>query len=98
MLSMRLHPRNHWPAAALSLVTACLFGSSTNAAPFFVSTGNVTDAIATASRPESGGAFEIESADDFFLTAPTQITGATFTGLLPLAPPGATLEQVVVET
>src|SRR5262249_18530105 len=59
--------------------------------------GNVTNAIATASRPESGVAFEIESADDFVLTAPTQITSATFTGLLPLAPPGATVQQVVVE-
>jgi hypothetical protein len=35
------------------------------------STGNVTNFIATASRPQSAGKFEIESADDFDLTSPT---------------------------
>jgi len=92
---MRLNPRNHWLVSALSLLTTCLLGSAASAAPFSFSTGGVTNLIATASRPESGGAFEIESADDFLLTAPTQITSATFTGLLPLTP--ATVQQVVVE-
>ena len=40
------------------------------------------------------GKFEIESADDFGLTAQTSITGATFTGLLT---GGSTIGQVVVE-
>ena len=61
---------------------------------FFFSTGNPDGRIATAARPESAGKFEIESADDFGLTAQTSITGATFTGLLT---GGSTIGQVVVE-
>ncbi|HEV2098075.1 MAG TPA: PEP-CTERM sorting domain-containing protein [Stellaceae bacterium] len=38
--------------------------------------------MATASRPSSSGKIEIESADDFVLTAKTSITSATFTGLI----------------
>ena len=48
----------------------------------FFNTGNPDGKIATASRPESAGKFEIESADDFTLGTHTSITGATFTGLL----------------
>jgi hypothetical protein len=36
--------------------------------PFFFSTGNPDGRMATATRPESAGKFEIESADDFGLT------------------------------
>ena len=61
---------------------------------FTFSTGNPDGRIATAARPESGVKFEIESADDFALTAQTSITGATFTGLLT---GGSTIGQVVVE-
>ena len=39
--------------------------------------------MAMASRPSSSGKPEIEAADDFVLTAPTTITHATFTCLLP---------------
>ena len=38
--------------------------------------------MATASRPDSNGNFEIETGDDFISTTTTSITGATFTGLL----------------
>src|SRR5262249_7883582 len=38
--------------------------------------------MATASRPESAGKFEIESADDLIVGSPTSIAGATITGLL----------------
>jgi hypothetical protein len=38
--------------------------------------------MATASRPDTAGKFEIESADDFVLTHSTSITSATFTGLV----------------
>jgi hypothetical protein len=58
--------------------------------PFFFSTGSPDGKIATASRPESAGKFEIESADDFVLTGSTKITGATFTGLLT----GATIANI----
>ena len=52
------------------------------ATQFFFSTGNADGLMATASRPDAGGAFEIESGDDFLLTNPTRIESATFQGLL----------------
>ena len=52
--------------------------------------------MATAARPESAGKFEIETGDDFVLTAQTSITGATFTGLL-TGGSTPTIGQVVVE-
>ena len=48
--------------------------------------------MATASRPSSAGKIEIEAADDFVLTSPTQLNSATFTGLLPT---GAALSDIV---
>jgi hypothetical protein len=63
-------------------------------APFFFSTGDPDGKIATATRPDTGAPFEIESADDFALTHATSITGGTFTGLMPA---GASVEDVVVE-
>ena len=65
------------------------------AEPFSFSTGNPTNFMASATRPESAGKLEIESADDFVLSSPTAITRATFTGLLTGANP--TIGQVVVE-
>ena len=74
------------------LVAATFFGFAlstslvvpvANASTFSFNTGPVTNAMASASRPESTGKFEIESADDFVTTATqTFITSATFTGLL----------------
>jgi hypothetical protein len=49
---------------------------------FFFSTNDPDGKMATASRPSSTGKIEIESADDFILNAQTNITHATFTGLL----------------
>ncbi len=51
-------------------------------AVYSFSTGNPDGLMATASRPDSNGNFEIETGDDFILTTTTSITGATFTGLL----------------
>jgi hypothetical protein len=50
--------------------------------------------MASATRPSSAGASEIESADDFILTSQTVINGATFTGLVPVGShvTGVTLE------
>ncbi len=69
------------------------------AAPFFFSTGSVTDQIATASRPgpSSGVNQETESADDFILPSQTQITSASFTGLLPQGVPLSSVSNVVAE-
>ncbi len=64
------------------------------ASPFFFSTGDPDGKMASATRPDAGGKFEIESADDFALTNPTTLTNATFTGLIPI---GSSVQDVVVE-
>ena len=51
-------------------------------AVYSFSTGAPDGKMATASRPDGGGNFEIETGDDFVLTTTTSITSATFTGLL----------------
>jgi hypothetical protein len=76
-------------AAALSMLAAPAVGG-----PFVFGTGDPDGKIATASRPDSQGKIEIESADDFILANPTTITSATFTGLIPS---GANVNDVVVE-
>lgn len=77
---------------ALLLLTAPV-----TATPFFFSTGNPDGRMAIASRPDSAGKFEIESADDFVLTVPTSITSATFTGLLTGGATPANIGEVRVE-
>jgi PEP-CTERM motif len=62
--------------------------------PFFFTTGIPDGKMGTATRPDTGAPFEIESADDFVLTKTTSITSATFTGLLS---PDSTIGEVVVE-
>ena len=69
-----------------------------SADPFFFSTGNVTNSMASASRPESTGKFEIELADDFLTTASqTSLTSATFTGLITGGATIANIGTVTVE-
>ena len=63
-------------------------------APVVFSTGTPDGLMAMASRPASTGKIEIEAADDFVLTTPTQLTSATFTGLVPS---GASVQSVDVE-
>ena len=83
-----------WTVAAV-MVTSTIVGSA-SATPFFFSTGNVDGRMAAASRPDAGGKIEIEAADDFTTIAnQTQITSATFTGLLTGAAP--TIGEVAVE-
>src|SRR5262249_30141859 len=89
-------------AGAVSVAMAVLgFASVTPAAAqnFFFSPGNPDGKMATATRPDTGAPFEIESADDFVLTAPTQINSATFTGLFfnPTGGPSPSVNDVVVE-
>ena len=79
---------------AASLVLAVIIPTRAVADSFFFSTGNVTNQIATASRPSSPGKIEIESADDFVLNALTRINQATFTGLVTT---GSTVSEVVIE-
>jgi hypothetical protein len=55
---------------------------ATASEPFFFSTGDPDGKIATLSRTASAGKLETETADDFVTTRGTEITSATFTGLL----------------
>jgi hypothetical protein len=68
--------------AAVVISIGLLTALPAAATPFTFNTGAVTNLMATAARPDIGGKFEIESADDFVTTGPTSITRATFTGLL----------------
>ena len=85
----------HLKFSVPALVLGLLPSVPVLAEPFFFSTEPATNFIASATRPASAGKFEIETGDDFALTAETAITGATFTGLLTGANP--TIGQVVVE-
>src|SRR5262249_40259608 len=67
------------------------FAFDAHAVPFLFSTGAPDGRMATATRPDTATAFEIESADDFLAPEPVTLTGATFTGLLT---GGATLADV----
>jgi len=77
------------------LAAAVLMAMPAFGTPFLFSTGDVTDSMASATRPDTGGVFEIESADDFTLGSQTQINSATFTGLLIGSTPS--IGQVAVE-
>jgi hypothetical protein len=65
--------------------------------PFFFSTGDPDGKIATASRPDSPGKIEIESADDFILPSAVTLNSATFTGLLTGNASLSDITKVVVE-
>ena len=78
----------------LIFLGAAFVAAPTNAGLFSFTTGSPDGKMATASRLDSPGKFEIESADDFVLTSAISVTSATFTGLLPA---GATIGEVQVE-
>lgn len=65
--------------------------------PFEFSTGNPDGRIATLSRLASGGTIQTETADDFVLGQATQLTQATFIGLIPLGSPLSSVSQVEIE-
>jgi hypothetical protein len=78
--------------AALTFA-AVVMPLSAAADTFVFNTGNPDGLMATATRPESAGKFEIETGDDFALAQQTLITGAAFTGLIPL---GASTSDIKV--
>ncbi len=71
-----------WLVAAMLVASAVAWPARAGGI-FFFSTGDPDGRMAMASRPSSAGKIEIEAADDFILTSPTNIDSATFTGLLP---------------
>ena len=83
-------------AIPLSLL-GCLLALPAAADTTFFDTGAPDRKMATATRPESAGKFEIESADDFILAHSASITDATFTGLLTGGATVTSIGEVVVE-
>jgi hypothetical protein len=65
--------------------------------PFFFSTGSPDGQIATLSRTASTGELETETADDFVTTLPTNITDASFIGLLVGGATPANISDVEIE-
>jgi len=82
--------------AAATVVASALAGPA-RADLFHFSTGDPDGLVGTATRPESAGKIEIESADDFVTTSSTLIDHATFTGLLPAGASISDISRVVVE-
>src|SRR6516165_6993337 len=65
--------------------------------PFFFTTGSPDGQIATLSRTASTGKLETETADDFVTTLPTNITDASFIGLLVGGATPANVRDVEIE-
>jgi hypothetical protein len=74
-----------------------LFVQPASADTFFFSTGNPDGKIATLSRTASTGKLETETADDFVTTHKTEITNATFTGLIVGGATTADVKDVEIE-
>jgi hypothetical protein len=92
----------HTPLKARTGIAAIIFVAMATPLPatadtFVFNTGNPDGLMATAVRPDSPGKFEIEAGDDFVLTQQTLITGAAFTGLIPLGASTSDIQNVVVE-
>jgi hypothetical protein len=101
-LPIPLKARSGIAAKARTGIAALTFAAAVMPLPamadtFVFNTGNPDGLMATAVRPESPGKFEIEAGDDFVLTQQTLITGAAFTGLIPLGASTSDIKNVVVE-
>jgi hypothetical protein len=94
--STKTHHRSSLRYAATAAVLM-LVANTTWAQSFFFNTGEPDGLMATASRPGTEDAEEIESADDFVLNQETYIRQATFTGLLPAGSQLSNVTEVVVE-
>jgi hypothetical protein len=81
----------------LVFLSATLIAVRIDAQNFFFSTDSPDGLMAAASRTDSPGKFEIEAADDFVLTSHTNLTSATFVGLVPSNFDLSNISQVQVE-
>ena len=84
-------------ACAAALCAFAMAPTPARAESFKFSTGNPDGRIATLSRLASGGTIQTETADDFVLGKATQLTQATFIGLIPLGSPLSSVSQVEIE-
>ena len=78
-----------------ALLLAFAITSAASADTFSFTNGTPDGRMAMASRPSSSGVSEIEAADDFILSTATNLTSASFYGLLPSS--GATILAVDIE-
>jgi hypothetical protein len=85
------------PVIAAALLSLAVTLPAAAQPSFFFSTGDPDGRMASASRPDTGVPFEIESADDFILASPTSLTSGTFTGLIPTGSLLSDIQNVVVE-
>jgi hypothetical protein len=81
----------------LAVLLTTLLALPAAADTFFFSTGNPDGRIATLSTPAGAGHIQTETADDFILSQFTQLTSATFVGLIPLGTSLSSISQVEVE-
>jgi len=84
-------------AVCLSLSALLLLPPRASADAFSFTTGSPDGRIGTLSRPASAGMVQTETADDFILSECVLINQATFTGLLPIGTPPASITRVEVE-
>jgi len=84
-------------AVCLSLAALLLLPPRASADAFSFTTGSPDGRIGTLSRPASAGMVQTETADDFILSECVLINQATFTGLLPMGTPLASITRVEVE-
>ena len=83
-------------AAALGMGVAWL-ATPAWAGTFFFTTGNPDGKLGALSRPAGSQGLETETADDFFLTQSTVISGATIHGLIPSGTAVSGISRVEVE-
>jgi len=86
----------------VSLIAATLSVGLSLATPawastFFFSTGNPDGKLGALSRPAGSQGLETETADDFFLTQSTVVSGATIHGLIPSGAAVSGIGRVEVE-
>ena len=74
--------RNRISTAVLTLAFAASFVAVAQAEQFSFSTGSPDGKLGAVSRPAGSHGFETETADDFLLTQPTVLNGATVHGLI----------------
>jgi len=78
-----------------AMITAGVLATPALASPFSFTTGNADGRLGALSQSEASGKFATETADDFFLTETTVISGATITGLM--TAPSANISNVEIE-
>lgn len=74
--------RNRISTTALTLAFAAFFVAAAQADQFSFSTGSPDGKLGALSRPAGSQGVETETADDFVLTQPTVVSGATVHGLV----------------